>query len=294
MSETIKNRYDFMILFDVERGNPNGDPDADGMPRVDPETGYGLVTNVCINRKLRNYVLNAKEGLGGYDMYIKEGSILNHNDKEAYTALNAEDVAAARKSDPDFNQKVRDYMCRNYYDVRTFGAVMTTHTSNVLPCGRLKGPVHITMAQSVDPITPLDISITRCALTTEADAKDKLNTMGRQYVVPYALYVATGSICANDAKKTGFTEDDLELLWEAILNMFEDDHSSSRGQMALRELIIFKHENKLGSADTQRHKLFEKVHIEHSDSFESVPRKYSDYKVTIDSVPEGITLIRKS
>ena len=235
MSEAIKNRYDFVILFDVENGNPNGDPDAGNMPRVDPETGYGLVTDVCLKRKIRNYVETLKEDEDGYRIYIKDGVPLNRSDKAAITALGiSEDLKAAKKSDPEIDRKLRDYMCANYYDIRTFGAVMTTFVKGALNCGQVRGPVQIGFARSIDPIVPQEVTITRVAITTEADAEKKGTEMGRKHIVPYALYRAEGFVSANLARKTtGFSEDDLALLWQAILNMFENDHSAARGKMAV-------------------------------------------------------------
>ena len=245
MSEPIKNRYDFVILFDVENGNPNGDPDAGNMPRIDPETGYGLVTDVCLKRKIRNYVETLKEDEKGYRIYIKDGVPLNRSDAEAISTLGiAPDLKAAKKADPDIDARLRDYMCENYFDIRTFGAVMTTFVKGALNCGQVRGPVQLSFARSVDPIVPQEVTITRVAITTEADAEKKGTEMGRKHIVPYALYRAEGYVSANLARKTtGFSEDDLKLLWTAILNMFENDHSAARGKMAVRELIVFKHDS---------------------------------------------------
>ena len=250
MSEPIKNRYDFVILFDVENGNPNGDPDAGNMPRIDPETGYGLVTDVCLKRKIRNYVETLKEDEKGYRIYIKDGVPLNRSDAEAISTLGIDpDLKAAKKADPDIDAKLRDYMCENYFDIRTFGAVMTTFVKGALNCGQVRGPVQLSFARSVDPIVPQEVTITRVAITTEADAEKKGTEMGRKHIVPYALYRAEGYVSANLARKTtGFSEDDLKLLWTAILNMFENDHSAARGKMAVRELIVFQHDSELGCA----------------------------------------------
>ena len=222
MSEAIKNRYDFVILFDVENGNPNGDPDAGNMPRVDPETGYGLVTDVCLKRKIRNYVETAKEDTPGYRIYIKDQVPLQRSDAEAPAYLGVDkDLKAAKKDDPTLDQKIRDFMCQNFYDIRTFGAVMTTFVKGALNCGQVRGPVQLSFARSIDPIMPQEITITRVAITTETDAEKKGTEMGRKYIVPYALYRAEGFVSANLARKvTGFSEDDLQLLWQAILNMF--------------------------------------------------------------------------
>ncbi len=294
MSETIKNRYDFVILFDVENGNPNGDPDAGNMPRVDPETSYGLVTDVCLKRKIRNYVETLKEDAEGYRIYIKDGVPLNRSDKAAMAALGIDDdLKAAKKSDPDIDRRLRDYMCKNYFDIRTFGAVMTTFVKGALNCGQVRGPVQIGFARSVDPIVPQEVTITRVAITTEADAENKATEMGRKHIVPYALYRAEGFVSANLARKTtGFSEDDLKLLWQAILNMFENDRSAARGKMAVRELIVFKHDSELGNAPS--YKLFDAVTVSKNDGVD-VPRCYRDYTVTVDEhIPEGVTCERLS
>lgn len=294
MSEVIKNRYDFVILFDVENGNPNGDPDAGNMPRVDPETGYGLVTDVCLKRKIRNYVEMLKEDAEGYRIYIKCGVPLNRSDKAAMAVLGIDDdLKAAKKSDPDIDRRLRDYMCKNYFDIRTFGAVMTTFVKGALNCGQVRGPVQIGFARSVDPIVPQEVTITRVAITTEADAENKPTEMGRKHIVPYALYRAEGFVSANLARKTtGFSEADLKLLWQAILNMFENDRSAARGKMAVRELIVFKHDSELGNAPS--YKLFDAVTVSKNDGVD-VPRCYRDYTVTVDEhIPEGVTCERLS
>lgn len=292
MSEPIKNRYDFVILFDVENGNPNGDPDAGNMPRIDPETGHGLVTDVCLKRKIRNYVETAKEDAEGYRIYIKDQVPLNRSDSEALKYLGVTgDLKAAKKADPDLDAKIRDFMCRNFYDIRTFGAVMTTFVKGALNCGQVRGPVQLGFARSVDPIVPQEVTITRIAITTEADAEKKDTEMGRKHIVPYGLYRAEGYVSANLARKaTGFSEEDLQLLWQAILNMFENDHSAARGKMAVRELIVFRHDSELGNAPA--YKLFDAVHIERRDPA-AVPRRYQDYLVTVDeTLPEGVTCER--
>ena len=294
MSEPIKNRYEFVVFFDVENGNPNGDPDAGNMPRVDPETGYGLVTDVCLKRKIRNYVETVKEDEAGYRIYIKDGVPLNRSDKAAMAALGIDDdLKAAKKSDPDIDRRLRDYMCKNYFDIRTFGAVMTTFVKGALNCGQVRGPVQIGFARSVDPIVPQEVTITRVAITTEADAENKATEMGRKHIVPYALYRAEGFVSANLARKTtGFSEDDLKLLWQAILNMFENDRSAARGKMAVRELIVFKHDSELGNAPS--YKLFDAVTVSKNDGVD-VPRCYRDYTVTVDEhIPEGVTCERLS
>ena len=294
MSDPIKNRYEFVVLFDVENGNPNGDPDAGNMPRVDPETGYGLVTDVCLKRKIRNYVEMAKEDADHYHIYIKDGVPLNSSDKEAcaYVGADPDKLKEAKKKDEHLDEKIRDFMCSNFYDIRTFGAVMTTFTKGALNCGQVRGPVQLGFARSIDPILPQEVTITRVAITTEADAEKKNTEMGRKYIVPYGLYRAEGYVSANLARKTtGFSEEDLELLWTAILNMFENDHSAARGKMAVRELIVFKHSCELGCAPA--HKLFDLVKIEHKDGV-TAPRSYGDYTVSVDEthLPSGVTCTR--
>ena len=294
MSEPIKNRYYFVILFDVENGNPNGDPDAGNMPRIDPETGYGLVTDVCLKRKIRNYVETVKENDENYRIYIKDTVPLNRSDADAIKALGiSEDLKAAKKSDPDIDRRLRNYMCEHYYDIRTFGAVMTTFVKGALNCGQVRGPVQLSFARSVDTIIPQEVTITRVAITTEADAEKKGTEMGRKYIVPYALYRAEGYVSANLARKTtGFSEDDLQLLWEAILNMFENDHSAARGKMAVRELIVFKHSSELGNAPA--YKLFDAVTVQRKDPT-TPARSYRDYTVTVsDVLPEGVSCERMS
>lgn len=292
--EPIKNRYEFVILFDVENGNPNGDPDAGNMPRIDPETGYGLVTDVCLKRKIRNYVETAKEGQHGYGIYIKDSVPLNRSDLEACKAVGVDEnkLKEAKKKDENLDKKLRDFMCSNFYDIRTFGAVMTTFVKGALNCGQVRGPVQLGFARSIDPILPQEVTITRVAITTEADAEKKGTEMGRKYIVPYGLYRAEGYISANLARKTtGFSEDDLALLWQAILNMFELDRSAARGNMAVRELIVFKHDSELGNAPA--YKLFDLVKVARKDGV-TAPRAYSDYTVTLDEahLPDGVTVTR--
>lgn len=294
MSEAIKNRYDFVILFDVENGNPNGDPDAGNMPRVDPETGYGLVTDVCLKRKIRNYVETVKEDDPGYRIYIKDQVPLQRSDAEALQYLGvSKDLKAVKKDDPELDRKIRDFMCQNFFDIRTFGAVMTTFVKGALNCGQVRGPVQLSFARSIDPILPQEITITRVAITTEADAERKGTEMGRKYIVPYGLYRAEGFVSANLARRvTGFSQGDLDLLWQAILNMFENDHSAARGKMAVRELIVFRHESELGNAPA--YKLFDAVHVERAEGV-TVPRRYSDYTVWLDdALPDGVTCQRLS
>lgn len=291
----IKNRYEFVIFFDVENGNPNGDPDADNMPRVDPETYYGLVTDVCIKRKIRNYVETLKEDEKGYRIYIKPNvplSVYNNEALENY-GVPEKKLKDFKKTDPDIDIKLRDYMCENFYDIRTFGAVMTTFVEAKLNYGQVRGPVQIGFARSVDPILPQRISVSRVTVANEKQAEEKGNTtFGSKYIVPYGLYRAEGYISANLARKTtGFSDEDLELLWQAIINMFEHDHSAARGKMAVRELIVFKHDSELGNAPA--YKLFDLVKAQKNEGVE-IPSAYSDYTVTVDKdgIPEGVTLTR--
>ena len=292
--EAIKNRYEFVILFDVENGNPNGDPDAGNMPRIDPETGYGLVTDVCLKRKIRNYVETVREGEPGYRIYVKDGVPLNRSDAEAcaYVDVKPDKLKEAKKKDEKLDEKLRNFMCSNFFDIRTFGAVMTTFVKGALNCGQVRGPVQLSFARSVDPIMPQEVTITRVAITTEADAEKKDTEMGRKYIIPYGLYRVEGYISANLARKTtGFSEADLELLWQAILNMFELDHSAARGNMSVRELIIFKHDSELGNAPA--YKLFDLVKATRKDGV-TAPRGYSDYIISVDesNLPDGVTCIR--
>ncbi|WP_303063567.1 type I-C CRISPR-associated protein Cas7/Csd2 [Acidaminococcus massiliensis] len=293
-NKAIRNRYDFVVLFDVENGNPNGDPDAGNMPRVDPETGLGLVTDVCLKRKIRNYVEAAKEDQPGYQIYVRETVPLEANDKKALEYLGVDDVKKIdKKKDPDADRKIRDFMCSNFYDIRTFGAVMTTFVKGALSCGQVRGPVQLGFAHSIDPIMPQEITITRVAITTAKRQEEGRNTeMGRKYIVPYGLYRVEGYVSANLARKsTGFSDEDLQLLWKAIINMFENDHSAARGNMAVRELIVFKHESELGNAPS--YKLFERVQVAKKDP-RKAPRAYHDYQVTVDTenLPEGVTCQR--
>lgn len=293
MAEPIRNRYEFIILFDVENGNPNGDPDAGNMPRVDPETGYGIVTDVCLKRKIRNYVETTREGEAGCRIYIKDGVPLNRSDTEALSAFNVDSktIKDAKKKDEQLDERIRDWMCAQFYDIRTFGAVMTTFVKNNLNCGQVRGPVQLGFARSIEPVVPQEITITRVAITTEADAERKGTEMGRKWTIPYALYRAEGYVSANLARKTtGFSESDLQLLWEAILNMFEMDHSAARGKMAVRKLIIFKHDSEFGNAPA--HKLFETVTVTRANTQEEKPaRAYSDYVVSVDetALPAGVS-----
>ena len=306
MSEVIKNRYEFVILFDVENGNPNGDPDAGNMPRVDPETGFGLVTAGCLKRKIRNHVQTVKEHATGYRIYVKDGVPLNRSDNEGFAQAGIADAAsqkadalqktvkARREGGVDVDAVVRDWMCANFYDIRTFGAVMTTMVKGALNCGQVRGPVQLGFARSVEPVMPQEVTITRVAITTEADAEKKDTEMGRKHIIPYGLYRCEGYVSANLARKvTGFTEDDLALLFEAILNMFEHDRSAARGKMAVRELIVFRHASELGEAPAW--KLFDTVKVTRRDADATAPaRSYADYAVCVDeaALPAGVTCRR--
>lgn len=294
MAEVIKNRYEFTILFDVENGNPNGDPDAGNMPRIDPETGYGIVTDVCLKRKIRNCIETLCEDKEGYKIYIKDGVPLNDSDNTAYVALGTDEkkIKELKKDDPEIDKKICQFMCKNFFDIRTFGAVMTTFVKAALNCGQLRGPVQLGFARSIDPIVTQEVTITRVAITTKKDAENKSTEMGRKYIVPYALYRVDGYISANLARKvTGFSEDDLALLWQSIINMFEYDRSAARGNMAVRELIVFKHASELGNAPA--YKLFDTVSVKRKDGVITA-RSYNDYEVEVaeEKLPEGISCTR--
>ena len=308
----IQNRYDFVYLFDVANGNPNGDPDAGNLPRLDPETNQGLVSDVCLKRKVRNYVAMAKGKDGGYRIYVAERAILEHRQGEAWDAIMGErtkENKQDRSKLPKDEEKARElthWMCRNFFDVRTFGAVMSTKGAN---CGQVRGPVQFTFARSIEPVLPLEVSITRMAATTQADAESKgdIRTMGRKHIVPYGLYRAHGYVSAplagDEHKGTGFSEEDLDLLWAALEQMFDHDRSAARGEMAARRLILFKHGSKLGNA--LAHKLFERVRVKRVfDGEEYDPgerrshnlppaRDYADYAVHVDkgNLPNGIEVV---
>lgn len=303
MSTQLKNRYDFMLVFDVKDGNPNGDPDAGNLPRVDAETGEGLVTDVCLKRKVRNFVQLTKGADAGYDIFVKEKAILNKEIEKAYAEL-AIDLAKAPADAADGKKRnkegqgqgrevaqVRDKMCETYFDIRTFGAVMSTGAN----AGQVRGPVQLTFARSVDPVVTLEHSITRMAVATEAEAEKQSGdnrTMGRKNTVPYGLYVAYGFVSPALAAQTGFSEEDLEILWSALVNMFEHDHSAARGMMATQKLIVFKHDTALGNAPS--HRLFDLVKIEKKPNV-AVARKFADYDVTLDraALPAGVEVIEK-
>lgn len=286
--EPIKNRYEFTVIFDVENGNPNGDPDASNMPRIDPETSAGLVTDVCLKRKIRNFVEIFKEDEPYYNILVKPDKALNTKFTEAYEAIG--EKTGQKGKNPEAVRAARDYICQNYFDVRTFGAVMSTGND---PCGIVRGPVQISFAKSVDPIFTQDITITRQARTTE-DKRDTGETeMGRKSIVPYGLYRADGYVSAMLAQKlTKFSEEDLELLWKAIINMFEHDRSAARGKMCVRKLYVFKHDSLLGNAPANV--LFDKIVISKKDGVE-VPRSFNDYEITVDkNMPEGVELQEKA
>ena len=286
--EPIKNRYEFTVIFDVENGNPNGDPDAGNMPRIDPETSAGLVTDVCLKRKIRNFVKIFKEDEPYYNILVKPDKALNTKFTEAYEAIG--EKTGQKGKNPEAVRAARDYICQNYFDVRTFGAVMSTGND---PCGIVRGPVQISFAKSVDPIFTQDITITRQARTTE-DKRDTGETeMGRKSIVPYGLYRADGYVSAMLAQKlTKFSEEDLELLWKAIINMFEHDRSAARGKMCVRKLYVFKHDSVLGNAPANV--LFDKIVIGKKDGVE-VPRSFNDYEITVDkNMPEGVELQEKA
>jgi CRISPR-associated protein Csd2 len=318
---SLNNRYDFVLVFDVRDGNPNGDPDAGNLPRLDAESGHGLVTDVSLKRKVRNFVALVKDqavrapsaGESRFEIYVREKAVLNNQHQRAYSALGL-DVVEGEASDPDPEAveqdtkkkkagkekrkgnaedigKVRQWMCQNFYDVRTFGAVMSTGVN----CGQVRGPVQLTFARSVEPIVALEHSITRMAVATEAEAEKQQGdnrTMGRKHTVPYGVYIVHGFVSSFLAKQTGFGDDDLQLLWQALENMFEHDRSAARGEMATRGLYIFKHESELGNAHA--HALFDRVKINRKEAVD-VPRAFEDYVVTVrdKDLPAGVSLIRK-
>ncbi len=311
----LSHRFDFIFLFDVTNGNPNGDPDAGNLPRLDPETNNGLVTDVCIKRKIRNYAEFAKSDEEGYAIYVQEGSILNEKHRDAYKVVRPDDpkVTKGEKLNPQSTTeaaRLRDFMCKNFFDVRTFGAVMSTGIN----CGQVRGPVQLSFARSVEAIVPLEITITRMAATNEAEMKKREEnsadedqrtenrTMGRKYIVPYGLYRAHGFVSAKLAERTGFDAVDIAFLWDALKNMFEHDRASARGEMATRKLIAFEHDCALGRAPA--HELFDRVVINRNYEGENYrigdkrldtappARRFSDYLVTIDreNLPEGVTI----
>ena len=312
----LANRYDFVLLFDVSKGNPNGDPDAGNLPRIDPETNHGLVSDVSLKRKVRNYVELAKGGEPRFNIYVQEGAILNEKHREAYKAVRPDNdkVAKDKSLNPQNDDeaiKLRQFMCDNFFDVRTFGAVMSTGIN----CGQVRGPVQMTFAHSVEPIVPQEISITRMAATNEREKKERQEgsdsderadnrTMGRKHIVPYGLYRAHGFISAKLAERTGFSNADLDLLFQALENMFEHDRSAARGEMATRKLVIFKHASALGNAPA--HALFDRVKVGRNidGAFQTIDRRldnyppareFSDYAIDIerDGLPEGVEIIER-
>lgn len=307
----LANRYDFVYLFDVTNGNPNGDPDAGNLPRLDPETNQGLVSDVCLKRKIRNFVALTKGDTPGHEIYVAERAILELQQKRAWDAIIPEATTKDREKLPKDDQKAREltqWMCSNFFDVRTFGAVMSTKGAN---CGQVRGPVQFAFARSIDPILPLEVSITRMAATTESDAESKgdIRTMGRKHIVPYGLYRVHGYVSAGLAggggKGTGFSEEDVELLWTALEQMFDHDRSAARGEMAARALILFRHQSAIGNAPA--HRLFERVDVKRvfdGEEFDPGDRRahnlpparaFSDYSVHVDSsdLPAGIEVIER-
>lgn len=287
----LNNRYDFVLLFDVKDGNPNGDPDAGNLPRTDAETGRGLVTDVNLKRKVRNFVGIVKGEQPPFEIYVKEKAILNRQHERAYQGIGAADLLGGEDKKRKGGDKVgeaRDWMCKNFYDVRTFGAVMSTGIN----CGQVRGPVQLTFARSIDPVVAQEHAITRMAVATEAEAEKQggdNRTMGRKFTIPYGLYVAHGFVSAHLANQTGFSEEDLELLWQSLAQMFEHDRSAARGEMTTRGLYVFKHDSQLGNAPA--HRLFELVRAEKTNG-DAPARSFADYAVTVDEacLPAGVTL----
>lgn len=292
VSPPIANRYDFVFLFDVRNGNPNGDPDAGNMPRMDPETGRGLVTDVAIKRKIRNYVAMARSDSPGYGIYMQDGAVLNVQHRKAYEHFKIEPDTKSKKAPKDKAQHLTRWMCGNFFDIRAFGAVMSTEVN----AGQVRGPVQFTFAESIDPIVPMEISITRSSVTNERDAQQNDRTMGRKHIVPYGLYRAHGFVSgrlANDATKgTGFSEADLALVWEALANMFDHDRAAARGEMTARGLVVFKHDSDLGNAPA--HRLLERVIVERAPG-DGPPRGFGDYVVSLErtDLPVGISVEEK-
>lgn len=301
MGMQLSNRYDFAIIFDVQDGNPNGDPDAGNLPRIDAETGCGLVTDVCLKRKVRNFVQLTEAGKDGFDIFVKEKAILNKEIENSYQQLGI-DLAQAPQDEKDGKKRnkegvgqgseisrARDRMCANFFDIRTFGAVMSTGAN----AGQVRGPVQMTFGRSVDPIVSLEHSITRMAVATEAEAEKQggdNRTMGRKNTVPYGLYVTHGFISAHLAAQTGFSEDDLDLFWQALQQMFEHDRSAARGLMSTQKLIVFKHDSALGNAPA--HKLFDLIKIERKSGVTGPARSFKDYQVDVDDAPAGVEIIK--
>ena len=285
MEKTIKNRYEFVLFFDVENGNPNGDPDADNMPRIDPETSFGLVSDVCIKRKIRNYIALLKADEDDYEIYVQEKAVLNNQHKKAYEHFKIKPESKKLPKDTAQAEAITQFMCKNFYDIRTFGAVMTTEVN----CGQVRGPVQLGFSRSLDPIVPQEITITRMAVTNERDL-EKERTMGRKHIVNYALYRAEGFISAPLADKTGFSEEDLELLWDALINMFDHDRSAARGKMSSRKLYVFKHDSKLGNAPASI--LFDAITVKKINGNKPV-RNFSDYEISVtgNEIPQGVEVL---
>lgn len=285
MSNVLDKRYEFVLFFEVENGNPNGDPDAGNMPRIDPETSQGLVTDVCLKRKVRNYIDLAQSDKKHFDIYVRENAVLNRLNEEAYKYKDIKPESKKLPKEANQAAAITGYMCERFYDIRAFGAVMTTEIN----CGQVRGPIQFAFAKSLDPIVPQEVTITRMAVTNERDA-DKERTMGRKHIVPYALYRVEGYISAPLAQKTGFSKDDLELFWQALMEMFEHDHSAARGKMASRKLVIFEHATPLGNAPA--HKLFDLVTVKRNDD-QKPPRAFADYSITVNHAakPTGITIV---
>ena len=288
----MNNRYDFIYLFDVKDGNPNGDPDAGNLPRIDPETGHGLVTDVCLKRKVRNFIQmvkaeaqdkDADRNAQGFDVYVREKAILNNQHLRAYKSLNLD----PKKAKQEERDQTREWMCKNFYDIRTFGAVMSTEIN----CGQVRGPIQFAFGRSIDPVVTSEHAVTRCAVATEKEAEKQSGdnrTMGRKFTVPYGLYMAHGFINPFLAKQTGFGDEDLSLFWDALKNMFEHDRSAARGLMGAQKIIVFKHDSALGNAPAN--KLFDLVSVKRKDSVE-VARSFADYEVTIAQPPAGVAII---
>ncbi|MEA2066722.1 MAG: type I-C CRISPR-associated protein Cas7/Csd2 [Thermotogota bacterium] len=285
MDNIIKNRYEFVYLFDVENGNPNGDPDSGNMPRVDPETSHGIVTDVCLKRKIRNYIDNVKKNESPYKIYVREKAVLTTERKNAYKSIPEKEKNNKLKA----AELGRIFMCKNYFDIRTFGAVMSTKENN---CGQVRGPVQLNFSRSIETIVPLEVTITRMAVETEAE-REKERMMGRKHIVPYGLYRNEGYISVFLAEQTRFNEDDLNLLWESLINMFDHDHSAARGKMNARKLFVFKHDSPLGNAPA--HKLFESITVKRSNNTSGPARAFSDYLISVNKpgIPEGVTLEEK-
>ncbi|MBD3317033.1 MAG: type I-C CRISPR-associated protein Cas7/Csd2 [Chitinivibrionales bacterium] len=288
MTKVLDNRYEFVYLFDVENGNPNGDPDAGNMPRIDPETNFGIVTDVCLKRKIRNYVEILKGRAKPFDIYVQEKAVLAEKQSEAYGNETIKDAEGANKI-----AKARDWMCKNFFDIRTFGAVMSLKENN---CGQVRGPVQMNFARSIEPVLPLDVTITRMAVATTKEADSQFGdnrTMGKKSIIPYGLYRAEGFISGHLARQTGFNDEDLSLLWEALINMFDHDRSAARGKMAARALAVFKHDNILGNA--QAHELLGRLKVARANSGDYPARSFSDYELDLDesNLPKGITIEKK-